>query len=235
MPDSEAGPLVVVSNHPSWWDPLVGLVLTGLMHENCVHYCPIDINGLRQYPFLERLGFFGVEVGTVGGSLAFLRRSQAILSHSESVLWITPQGIFVDARTRPAVFKEGIGHLAYRQSAATIVPMAIEYPFWNDRCPEALVRFGEPIRITAQRSTSPQAWTSRIERAVEQTQDLLAREAQQRDPAAFLTVIGGTSGVGGIYDLWRRVRSSLHGESFDPEHHLGKRPPPDRDRLTQGA
>ena len=197
--------------------------------------CPIDVNGLTQYPFLERLGFFGVEVGTTRGSLAFLRQSQAILSRPESVLWITPQGEFVDPRERPVCLKPGIGHLAYRQSAATIVPMALEYPFWNDRCPEALARFGEPITITARRSETPQVWTTRIEQAMEKTQDQLAEEARRRDPAAFLTVIGGTSGVGGVYDTWRRLRSAFRGESFHPEHRIAKGPPPGLDRLTQGG
>ncbi len=34
LPGLLAGPLVVVANHPSWWDPLVGLVFTELMHES---------------------------------------------------------------------------------------------------------------------------------------------------------------------------------------------------------
>jgi len=203
------------------------------MHASRVHYCSIDVNGLTQYPFLERLGFFGVEVGTTSGSLSFLRQSQAILARPESVLWITPQGEFVDPRARPVAFKQGIGHLAYRQSAATILPLALEYPFWNDRCPEALARFGEPISITARRSETPQIWTNRIGQALEKTQDQLAEEARRRDPAAFLTVVGGTSGVGGIYDTWRRLRSVLRGESFHPEHRIAKGPPPGLDRLMR--
>jgi len=213
----------------------VGLVLTELMQTKRIHRCPIDVSGLKQYPFLERLGFFGGEAGTTLGSLAFLRQSQAILSRPESVLWVTPQGEFVDPRERPVRFKQGIGHLAYRLSAATVVPMALEYPFWNDRCPEALARFGEPLTIAARRSETPQVWTTRIEQALEQTQDRLAEEARRRDPAAFLTVVGGTSGVGGVYDTWRRLRSALRRESFHPEHRIAKRPPADLDRLQQGG
>ncbi len=235
VPDVQSGPLVVVANHPSWWDPLVGLVLTEFMNANLVHYSPIDINGLRQYPFLERLGFFGVELGTKRGSFAFLRQCQAILAHPESVLWITPQGGFVDPRERPIVLKEGIGHLAFRQSVLTIVPLALEYPFWNDRCPEILVGFGEPVTVTTRKSESPQIWTRKIERALEETQDRLAREAQRRDPTAFVTIVGGTSGVGGIYESWRRFRAMLRGERFHPEHQLGKEPAPDQSRLTQGV
>jgi 1-acyl-sn-glycerol-3-phosphate acyltransferase len=218
VPNLLAGPLLAVSNHPSWWDPLVGLVLTEFMHEKRVHYCPIDVTGLAQYPFLERLGFFGVEVGTTHGSLAFLRQSVAILSRPESVLWITPQGDFVDPRQRPLGLKQGIGHLAYRLSGVMILPVALEYLFWNDRCPEALARFGEPIKISALRSETPRAWTTRVELALEKTQDLLAEEARHRDPDAFYSVLGGTSGVGGFYDAWRRLRSALRGEAFNPEH-----------------
>ena len=235
VPNLPSGPLVVVANHPSWWDPLVGLALTEFMHERRIHYCPIDVNGLTQYPFLERLGFFGVEVGSTRGSLAFLRQCQSILSRPESVLWITPQGEFVDPRERPVSLKQGVGHLAFRQSAMTIVPMALEYPFWNDRCPEALVRFGESITITARRSETSQVWITRIEQALEKTQDQLAEEARSRDPAAFLKLVGGTSGVGGIYDTWRRLRSAIRGESFHPEHRVANGPPSERDRVAQGG
>jgi 1-acyl-sn-glycerol-3-phosphate acyltransferase len=224
VPGLLSGPLVMVANHPSWWDPLVGLALTEFMYGKRVYYIPIDVNGLTQYPFLERLGFFGVEVGTTIGSLAFLRQTQAILSRPESVLWITPQGEFVDPRERPVRLKHGIGHLAYRQSGATILPVALEYPFWNDRYPEALVRFGEPITITAGQSETPHIWTARIADALEKTQDQLAEEARGRDAAAFLTVVGGTAGVGGIYDTWRRLRSAIRGKSFHPEHRITKDP-----------
>ncbi len=222
VPGFESGPLVVVANHPSWWDPLVGLVISEFMHPGRVHYCPMDVNGLRQYPFLERLGFFPLEVGTGRGSLDFLRRSEAILSRPESVLWITAQGKFVDPRERPVTLKQGIGHLAYRLSAATVVPLALEYPFWNNRCPEALVRFGQRISITGRRSETPRAWTERIQQALEQTLEDLAMEARRRNPAAFVTLVGGSSGVGGIYDTWRRLGAGIRGESFHPEHQYGK-------------
>jgi 1-acyl-sn-glycerol-3-phosphate acyltransferase len=232
LPGLLAGPLVVVANHPSWWDPLVGLVFTELMHEKRVHYCPFDVHGLAQYPFLKRLGCFGVEVGTPRGGLAFLRQCQAILSRPESVLWITPQGEFVDPRQRPVGLKQGIGHLAYRLSEAMILPMALEYPFWNDRCPEALARFGEPIKITASGSETPRAWTTRIETALEKTQDQLAEEARRRDPRAFLSVVEGTSGVGGIYDKWRRLRTAIRGETFYAEHRTLNGPPSDREWMA---
>jgi len=109
LPELAPGPVVVALNHPSWWDPMIGLVLTGELPESRAHYAPIDAVGLAQYPFLERLGFYGVELGTPRGGLRFLRRSLAILSRPDSVLWITVQGHFVDPRERPIRIKAGVG------------------------------------------------------------------------------------------------------------------------------
>ena len=104
------------------------------------------------------------------------------------------------------------------------MPLAIEYPFWNDRLPEALVRFGPAIEISSGQEASPREWTARIGQALEETQDRLAEEARRRDPAAFTTLVGGSAGVGGVYDLWRRFRAWARSESFEPEHQLGDRP-----------
>jgi 1-acyl-sn-glycerol-3-phosphate acyltransferase len=222
VPSLPAAAVIIVLNHPSWWDPMIGLVLTDLMPASRMHFAPIEAVGLAQYPFLERLGFFGVEVGTTRGSLAFLRQSRAILSRPESVLWITAQGEFVDPRERPTRLKEGVGHLVHRLTGVTIIPLALEYPFWKDRCPEALARFGIPISVSMGRQISPAAWTARIEQALQETQDRLSEEARRRDPAAFTTILGGTAGVGGVYDLWRRSLALLRREKFQAEHRTNK-------------
>lgn len=218
VPELPREPVVIVMNHPSWWDPMIGLVLTACMPPWRVHYAPIDSAGLAQYRFLERLGFFGVEIGTARGSLAFLRRSMDILADPDSVLWITSQGTFVDPRERPVRLKEGIGHLSNRLERGLVVPLAVEYPFWNDRCPEGLVRFGPPIAIASSGPLSPRQWTARIEQSLEETQDRLAEEARTRDASHFATLIGGTAGVGGVYDAWRRLSAGLRGKSFQADH-----------------
>jgi 1-acyl-sn-glycerol-3-phosphate acyltransferase len=210
--------VIFVVNHPSWWDPLIGLISSGHLSPSRAHFAPIEMTGLKQYPFLEKLGFFGVETGTHRGGLGFLSISQAIMAEPEATLWITAQGEFVDPRTRPVVLKDGIGHLAYRLANALIIPMALEYPFWNDRCPEALVRFGKPIEIGKGREHSPAEWRTIVESCLEECQNVLAVEARGRDPGAFVTILGGAAGVGGVYDLWRRFRSALRGARFQPEH-----------------
>lgn len=211
-------PVVVVLNHASWWDPLSALSLTETLPGDRVHYAPIDALGLEQYRILERVGFFGVEPGTTRGSLAFLRRAEAILARPESALWITAQGRFTDPRERPTRFKEGLGHLLHRVSGVALVPLAIEYPFWNDRLPEILARFGPSIAIDDGAARSPSDWTRLAELALEETQDRLADSARARDPAAFDTWMRGAAGVGGFYDLGRRAAARLRGETYSAEH-----------------
>ena len=211
-------PVIVVLNHASWWDPLVALSLTETFPRDRVHYAPIDALGLEQYRILEWVGFFGVEPGTTRGSLAFLRRAGAILDRPKSVLWITAQGGFTDVRERPTRFKEGLGHLLHRAPQVALVPLAIEYPFWNDRLPESLARFGPPIPIDHGATRSPNEWTRIAEEALEETQDQLAETARARDPAAFDAWIKGAAGVGGFYDLGRRMMARIRGEAFSAEH-----------------
>jgi phytoene desaturase len=218
-PTEPAGdPLVVVMNHPSWWDPLVGLVLAQLF-PHYHHYAPIDAVGLAKYPFLERLGLFGIEVGTRRGGLQFLHTAQAILSRPFNALWITAQGTFTDPRQRPIRLREGVGHLARRLPGGIILPLALEYPFWQERFPEALALFGTPLAIGPTEGTPSVAeWMRRIEQGLESAMDALAAAALARDPAAFEVLIGGASGVGGVYDLWRRCKALFRCEKFTPAH-----------------
>jgi hypothetical protein len=99
-----------------------------------------------------------------------------------------------------------------------VIPVAVEYPFWEERTPEALVRFGEPLDLAAAAKPQAAEWTRRIEEALTASQDALAAEAIQRDPTAFEILALGKAGVGGVYDWWRRLKSWMRGKRFDPAH-----------------
>jgi 1-acyl-sn-glycerol-3-phosphate acyltransferase len=96
--------LIVVLNHPSWWDPLLGLVLTELFADRD-HYWPMDADALRRYWVFQRLGAFGIEPATLRGAREFLRTACAILARPRTALWVTAQGRFADPRERPAVIE----------------------------------------------------------------------------------------------------------------------------------
>lgn len=213
-------PLVVVLNHPSWWDPLIGIVLAGLFPERA-HYVPMDARALARYRILGKLGFYGVERGTREAALAFLGRTKALLSQPASAVWVTAQGRFSDARRRPPGLRSGIGHLARCLDQGEIVTLALEYPFWDERLPEALARFGTPIRVGHAPNRRARAWVECLESELAATQDLLAADAMSRDPARFETLLTGRVGIGGVYDVWRRCRAWCRGQRFVAGHGSG--------------
>jgi 1-acyl-sn-glycerol-3-phosphate acyltransferase len=190
LPD---GPVAVVLNHPSWWDPLICMVLSGLFAGRR-HYAPIDAAALERYRFFSRLGFFGVERDRYRGARDFLRIGRAILGQPDSVLWVTAQGRFADARDRPVRLAPGVGHLLKGMTCGVVVPLAIELAFWDERLPEALAYFGEPLAV--ERNVSSSEWTARLERALQAAQDALAAQVARRDPAAFRVLLAKTRAAG---------------------------------------
>lgn len=208
-------PLVVVMNHPSWWDPMAGLVLTHRLGEK-THYAPIESAALRQYKFFARLGFFGVDPGTTRGAREFLRTAEQLMKRPGAMLWVTAQGSFRDVRERPIALRPGVGFLAQRLGRGYVLPLALEYVFWEERTPEILMRWGEPLDMAT--NGTGREWTERIEAALTTTQDELATEAIRRDPALFENLLEGRVGIGGVYDIWRRFKAWLRGERFQASH-----------------
>ncbi len=217
-PEAGSRPLIVVMNHPSWWDPLLGIALANARFSEREHYAPIDADALSKYAFLGKLGLFPVERDTPRGAASFLRTSRAILARKSATLWITAQGHFADPRLRPPGLQAGVGHLAHGLNDAWILPLAIELPFWEERTPEALLRFGDPVRVERGEARTPEAWTALVEERLEAAQDALAQLALRRDGDAFETLLGGRAGVGGVYDAWRRLKARLRGERLDASH-----------------
>ncbi len=219
-PDTAGRPLVIFTNHASWWDPLVGLVIKESCFGDRTMFTPIDAAMLQRYRMFAKFGFFGVEQGTRRGAVQFFRTSQSILSHPNHLLAVTPQGRFADVRERPVRFQSGIGHLAAQVDGALFLPMATEFVFWEERLPEILVRFGEPIGVsrTNRASRSAEAWAAMLEQQLTTNLDALAIEANRRDPSDFRTILSGGAGQGGIYDLWRALKAKVRGESFVKEH-----------------
>ena len=211
-PPMNGRPLIVCMNHPSWWDPLVALTLARSAFPDRNHYAPIDASALAKYPMFERLGFFGIEPKSTRGGATFLRTGRAILSDPRSVLWVTGEGAFTDVRTRPVKLKPGIGRLLRFAKNVAVIPLAVEYTFWEERSPEVLACWGEPLLAPDGDSTA--AIQSHLESAL----DRLSHLSQTRQYTAFDVVLSGSAGVGGVYDVWRRLRARLSGRPFAPQH-----------------
>ena len=215
---STPGPLIIFANHASWWDPLACIVISRYLLPAASHYGPMDATALEHYGFLRKFGLFPVESGTRRGAAQFLRVSQQILSVPNSVLWLTPEGRFTDMRTRPASFRPGLAALIARLGPCTLVPMAFEYTFWDERLPEILVSCGYPLEVTDGKLHSAAEWNQRLEAALAATQDELASLAQLRDSKRFETILSGRVGISGVYEVWKRLIALLTGRVYEGSH-----------------
>ncbi len=211
----QSGPLLVYANHSSWWDPMVQVLLGEKLLAGRDHFAPMDASALLRYPIFRRLGVFGIELNSRRGAAQFLRTGLRVLA-GNGVLWVTPQGRFADPRERPLEFKPGLAALAAKvPGGCTVVPLAIEYPFWNERLPECLLYLGEPVRVMGE---SAEEVERRLERALLDAMAELERMALARAPFAFQELERGRLGTGGFYALGQRILARLRGRRFEPEH-----------------
>jgi 1-acyl-sn-glycerol-3-phosphate acyltransferase len=211
-------PYLVYTNHPSWWDPVFFILLADVLIPGRRMFGPFDADALAKYPMFRRLGSYPVERSTRKGAADFLRTSRAILAAPDTMIWITVQGEFADTRQRPLVLQPGLAHLLRRLESGTVVPLAVEYPFWNERRPEALARFGRPIAAAECTGKSVADLDAVLAERLTETLDGLAEEAISRDPARFRTLVLGRTGGGGTYDITRRLKAWVSGRRFDSAH-----------------
>ena len=250
LPTAADGKLVFYLNHPSWWDPLLCMVLAKRFIPGRNFYAPIDAESLKRYGVLRNFGLFPVQTGSPRGAAQFLRAAEAVLRQGD-VLGLTPQGSFTDVRDRPSVFKPGLGALMARLERSgetvTAVPIAIEYTFWNQRLPDVLVAVGRPLRTGAEGGTSSadstknshidahpavctdpprtgSQWTGLLARRLEETQDALGALSLTRERKHFDTLLQGGDGTAGLYGLWQKLRDCRRKEDFP------KRDSAERDR-----
>jgi 1-acyl-sn-glycerol-3-phosphate acyltransferase len=218
IPALAGEPVIFYSNHPGWWDPLTFLIIGHILFPDRMVYGPIDAAAVAKYQFMERIGFIGIDPQSRSGAARFLRTARAAGRRTDVIYWITAQGEFTDPRVRPAALRAGVGHAAAAADRGLIVPLVVEYPFWNERCPEVLVAFGPAMRLGDAAHRSADEWTALLTRGLEAAQDRLAAAALSRDPQRFTTLLSGRVGVGGVYDVVRRLKAWLRGERFDASH-----------------
>ena len=96
----ESRPVIVYSNHPSWWDPALFIVLATLRFPDRLGYGPMEAKALEQYRFMRRIGIFGIETDRPRGAAAFLKICTGLADDPRTMLWITAEGAFTDSRIR---------------------------------------------------------------------------------------------------------------------------------------
>lgn len=202
-------PVMVYANHPGWWDPIVGMLLSREYFPERSYFAPIDADALAKYRSFRRLGYFGVKLNSKQGAAEFLVRSLDILRKPDTTLWITPEGKFTDPRDPNPEFMPGVAHLASRCSGMICYPLAIDYAFVEEKLPLLLCRWGNPVEpsdLEAEASETnhvhhrKQVLSSRLEQHLREAQSGLAQSIIRRDWSAFRVLL--------------RSKGARHGQSF---------------------
>jgi 1-acyl-sn-glycerol-3-phosphate acyltransferase len=203
---TDAQPLIVFMNHPSWWDPAPSMLLHHEFRPTGRLFAPVDEAALARAGYLRRLGFFPIRTGSVSGARKFLKDARHLLGIPGAVLWVTPEGEFTDPRERPLRLRRGLAKLISTLDEVTILPMALEYPFWDGTRPEILTSFGEPIRIRDGQAKTTAEWQRILAQSLTDTQDELAELVVARQANRFRVLFFGPLGVRGLVRLLRDMK-----------------------------
>jgi hypothetical protein len=81
----------------------------------------------------------------------------------------------------------GIAHLASKNPSVICLPLAIEYPFVEEKLPLMLCRFGSPIHCDS--NPRKEDLSKNLERTLRQTQQSLAESVVQRSWSEFRVLL----------------------------------------------
>jgi 1-acyl-sn-glycerol-3-phosphate acyltransferase len=170
-------PLLLYANHSSWWD---GLVAFQLGHAcGLEQYAMMEERQLREYPFHRRLGAFGVVRENARDGVCGIEYAGELLTGTSRALWIFPQGQTLPNDARPFMLYTGAARIIERAGEVDACPVALRYEFLEDYRPEALVKVGQPARLTPETERNPKRLTEifaeRLTRCLEELRaDILA-------------------------------------------------------------
>lgn len=136
-------PLLLISNHTSWWDGMVALYLCNRVLRVDA-YAMMDEVNLRRLPFFRKVGAFGVDLETPGAARESLAYSARLLSGPGKLVWIFPQGRERPITERPLGFRRGSAVVAQAVPDALVTTLSLRYELGGREQPDLYLAFGEP-------------------------------------------------------------------------------------------
>jgi len=141
-------PLIIFSNHSSWWDGLVILEL--LSNFKLENYVMMEEKQLRKLRFFRRLGAFSIVRENPREAFKSIEYSVKILSERKNrVLLIFPQGEIFHNDASPMRFFNGLSKIIEESGDCLVCPVALRYEFLGNYKPEIFIAVGEPKRFSS--------------------------------------------------------------------------------------
>jgi len=123
---ADDGSVLVVSNHTSWWDPIVAIWLCRRVLRVDA-YAMMDAKNLRRLPFFAKVGAFGVDLDDPRDGARAMRYAVKLLRKPRRLVWIFAQGRETPITLRPLGFREGSAHIATLAPRAALAYVALRY------------------------------------------------------------------------------------------------------------
>lgn len=184
-------PILLVSNHTSWWDPLLMFHLSFRAMNKLEGHAMMDAKNLRAIPLLGWIGAFGVEIGDKQDGELAVQYGAAQLSRAGKFVGIYPQGRERPITERPLGFKPGAARMALMAPVEpAIVPIALRYEHGRHEKPELLANIGAAIA----REGDESALTERMESAVTELLDETQRAVHSGSHREWPVYIDGGAG-----------------------------------------
>lgn len=119
-------PLLLVSNHTSWWDGFLLKKVHEILHPGSTFHPVMLEYELGRRPFLRLLGAVGITPGSPGTFRRLLRTLQAARRKSTNLTVVYfPQGRIWPSHRRPLGFKEGVRLVADALAPVTLLPVGL--------------------------------------------------------------------------------------------------------------
>ncbi len=201
-------PLIIIGNHPSWWDPLVAVLLNTTRLRGRPMMAVMDRAELERFAVFRKLGVLGVDPDDPDALDPMVRYlADEFRRQPNSVLWITPQGHFTDVRV-PARLRPGAARLAARLDGVRVAVLAMEFTFWDDQFPEVFMRVIDAAPSeNADQPPSTTVWLRTMTAAMRDNQAALAELVKLRRSEPFVTIAGkGGGAINPVYDLVLKLR-----------------------------
>ncbi len=209
-PRAAALPLLLVANHPSWWDGYLALLLS--RHYGARRYLMMDAAQLTRYGFFAWAGCFGVERADARDVARSIAYAVELLRQAEPTwLWLFPQAEITPARARPLALHAGAAHIVRRATAGGrtvgVLPVAWELVFRGEQHPEVVLLVGDIIPFDAERARDVSSVTADLAAALAAIMDAIGGDIARGDFAGYRTILRGRAGANDRFDwLLRRDR-----------------------------
>ena len=145
--NSDKRPVLLISNHFSWWDGFFMLYLNNRVFKKKYHVLMLE-EQLKPRMFLNKAGAFSVKKGTrsVIESIDYIKN---ILSSPGNLVLIYPQGVIQSLYKFPFVFEKGIYNIIKNMDPGVRIFFAVALlDYFSQKKPSLNISFKEYARDT---------------------------------------------------------------------------------------